>query len=164
MSHSISEIKSQSAIQQVEKAFITRLHNRDVLFLKSEGNAPVAYRLPSGFLEKLKASTKPSVLFPLGKTWMTPGAIEALENSGQSASEFLSRHHQGDWGEVDDFDWRENDSSVNSRCRIFSAYRTGKDVKIWVITEADRSATAVLLPSEYKTKAKGVNTNSPLHS
>ena len=149
MSHSISEIKFVSAVQQVEKAFVAKLHNRDVLFIKSEGNAPVAYRLPSGFLDKLKASTKPSGLFPLGKTLMTPGAIEALEESGQSASEFLSRHHQGDWGDVDDVDWRENDLSIHSRCRIFSTYRTRKDVKIWVITEADRSATTLLLPSEY---------------
>ena len=149
MSHSISEIKSQSAIQQVEKVFIAKLQNRDVMFIKSEGNAPVAYRLPSGFLEKLKASTKPSGLFPLGKTLITRGAMEALQDAEQSASEFLSEHQQGNWGEVDEFDWKENDSSVNSRCRIFSAYRTGKGVKLWVITEADRSATTVLLPEEY---------------
>lgn len=108
MSYANSEIKSQSAVQLVEKAFVAKLRKQDVLFIKSEGNNPIAYRLPSGFLEKLKASTKPSGLFPLGKTLLTRGAMEALQDAEQSASEFLSRHQQGDWGEVDEFDWNEN--------------------------------------------------------
>ncbi|MDQ3221517.1 MAG: hypothetical protein M3Q26_12370 [Acidobacteriota bacterium] len=126
MSYANSEMKSQSAIQQVEKAFVAKLHKQDILFIKSEGNTPIAYRLPNNFLEKLKASTKPSGLFPLGKTLLTRGAMEALQGAEQSASEFLSRHQQGDWGEVDDFDWSENDSSINGRFRILSAYRTSK--------------------------------------
>jgi hypothetical protein len=149
MNFAVSEIKSQSAIQFVEKAFVAKFEKRDVLFIKSEGNAPVAYQLPVGFLEKLKASSEPSGLFPLGRTVITQGALEALEESGQSASEFLKEHQQGNWGEVGEFDWKENDSSVRSGCRILSAYRTITDVRIWIITEADRSATTVLLPSEY---------------
>src|SRR5687768_2655020 len=118
MSYANSEIKSQPAIQQVERAFVAKLHKQDVLFIKSEGNSPVAYRLPSGFLEKLKASAKRGGLFPLGKTLITPGAMEALQDSEHSASEFLSRHQQGDRGDVDAFDWKENDNSINGRFRI----------------------------------------------
>jgi hypothetical protein len=146
---SISEIKSHAIVRDVEHAFVANLDGQDVLFVKAEGNLPVAYGLPSGFLEKLKASTKPSGLFPLGQALLTPGATEALEAAGQPASEFLSRHEQGDWGEVDDFDQKENGLSIYSRCRILSVFHTSKGVKIWVITESDRSATTLLLPSEY---------------
>ena len=88
-------------------------------------------------------------LFPLGQVVATPGALEALEEAGQDAAEFLSRHVSGDWGEVPAEDARENDLSVKQGFRILSAYSLTTDVKIWVITEADRSATTLLLPSEY---------------
>ena len=88
-------------------------------------------------------------LFQLGRTLATPGALEALERSGQDAGEFLSRHQQGDWGDLSEDDKQENDFSVDKRLRIFSAYHTAKGEKLWVITEADRSATTILLPSEY---------------
>lgn len=80
---------------------------------------------------------------------MTPGALEALQESNQRPSEFLDRHQQGDWGEVDTYDWQENDLSLNAGFRILSAYRTKNDVKLWAITEAARSSTTILLPSEY---------------
>jgi hypothetical protein len=79
----------------------------------------------------------------------TPGALEALAAAGQDAIEFLYRHKQGDWGDLSDDDKRENEFSVNRSLRIFSAYHTAKGEKIWVITEADRSSTTILLPSEY---------------
>ena len=87
--------------------------------------------------------------FQLGRMFLTPGAIEALEAAGQDANEFLYRHAQGEWGDLSDEDKRENEFSVDKPLRIFSAYHTAKGEKIWVITEADRSATTVLLPSEY---------------
>lgn len=87
--------------------------------------------------------------FPLGQMLATPGALEALEESGQSAADFLGRHVNGDWGDVDAEDAKENELSVAQGFRILSAYRTTKDVKLWVITEADRSATTILLPDEY---------------
>src|SRR5262245_47125962 len=93
------------------------------------------------------AGVKP--LFPLGQIYMTPGALEALEESEQGASEFLHRHQSGDWGEMSEEDKQENDFSVDKRLRIFSAYRTSKGEKLWVITEADRSVTTILLPGEY---------------
>lgn len=88
-------------------------------------------------------------LFPLGSTYITPGAQDALAQSGQSALAFLSRHVTGDWGDLAEEDKRENDFSVDQYLRIFSAYHTTEGVKVWVITEADRSATTILLPSEY---------------
>lgn len=88
-------------------------------------------------------------LFPLGCLFMTPGAIEALEEAGQSSQEFISRHLRLDKGELCDEDHKENLFSVDKHLRIFSAFKTAKGVKLWCITEADRSATTLLLPSEY---------------
>lgn len=89
------------------------------------------------------------VLFPLGEIYLTIGAQEALEESSQLPNEFLQRHQSGDWGNVCDDDRKENELSVIEGFRILSAYKTSQDVKIWVITEADRSSTTCLLPSEY---------------
>ena len=79
----------------------------------------------------------------------TPGALEALEDAKQSPAEFIVRHCNGDWGEVGKEDAAENEFSVDKDLRILSAYRTNKGVRIWVITEADRSSTTILLPEEY---------------
>jgi len=87
--------------------------------------------------------------FLLGQLVMTRGAIEALAEAGQSPMEFVQRHQSGDWGEVPEEDKRENDFSITHGYRILSAYRTTRDVRIWVLTEADRSATTILLPDEY---------------
>ncbi len=88
-------------------------------------------------------------LFPLGRVVATPGALRALENAGQEPEEFLNRHVYGDWGEVPEEDKRENETSLHHGWRILSAYTTRAGEQIWVITEADRSATTFLLPSEY---------------
>jgi hypothetical protein len=88
--------------------------------------------------------------FALGQTYITPGAEEALMIAGQTAIEFLRRHMSCDWGsELSDDDVQENELSLKEGFRLLSAYRTGKGQKLWIITEADRSATTVLLPSEY---------------
>jgi hypothetical protein len=89
------------------------------------------------------------MLFQLGQIVATPGALRVLEQAGQSPTEFLDRHASGDWGDLDDEDKRENEFSVRNGFRILSAYTTRAGVKIWVITEADRSATTFLLPEEY---------------
>ncbi len=88
-------------------------------------------------------------LFSLGKCVATPGVLAALEEAEQGATMFLSRHVNGDWGECDQEDSAANDRALKDGSRIFSVYRTSKGVKIWVITEADRSSTCILLPSEY---------------
>ena len=94
-------------------------------------------------------TTPAPVRFQLGQLFMTPGAIEALEEAGQSPQEFISRHARLEQGELCDEDHRENLFSVDKALRIFSAYKTAQGVKLWIITEADRSATTLLLPSEY---------------
>jgi hypothetical protein len=88
--------------------------------------------------------------FQLGRVVATPGALEALADAGQSAIEFIQRHQSGDWGEsLSEEDKRENEFSVDKELRIFSAHHTARGVKLWLITEADRSVTTLLLPSEY---------------
>jgi hypothetical protein len=85
----------------------------------------------------------------LGTVLATPGALRALEDAGASAEEFLERHLLGDWGEVSCEDWLENERSIAQGLRILSRYTVAPDVRIWIITEADRSATTILLPEEY---------------
>lgn len=92
--------------------------------------------------------------FPLGQIVATPGALEALAESGQTPEFFLDKHSQGDWGEVCGEDTVLNDLAVMSGERLLSAYKTLKGVRIWVITEATdddgkRAATTILLPSDY---------------
>ena len=87
--------------------------------------------------------------FPLGQVVATPGALRTIAAAGHTPHEFLARHLQGDWGELDDDDRRENERSLEDDCRLLSAYRLRNGTKIWIITEADRSATTVLLPEEY---------------
>lgn len=93
--------------------------------------------------------TENKALFDLGQTYMTIGAREALAESNQLPSEFLARHQSGDWGIVCEDDRKENDLSIRENFRILSSYKTSQDIKIWVITEADRSSTTILLPDEY---------------
>ena len=93
---------------------------------------------------------RPSVTrFALGQTYITPGAEEALMIAGQTAIEFLRRHMSCDWGDLSDEDIQENELSLKKGFRLLSAYQTGKGQKLGIITEADRSATTVLVPAEY---------------
>ena len=87
--------------------------------------------------------------FAIGQIVATPGALEALKNAGQTPDFFLDKHVQGDWGEVCDEDKLANDEALVNGERILSAYRTLRNEKIWVITEADRSSTCLLKPEEY---------------
>ena len=92
--------------------------------------------------------------FCLGQIVGTPDALEAISDSGQIPAFFLDRHAQGDWGEVCHEDWQLNDAALVDGSRILSAYRTLKDVKIWIITDAadddgHRASTCVLLPQNY---------------
>jgi len=101
------------------------------------------------FLRRLEVLNESDVLFPLGQIFLTIGAREALAEAKQLPGEFLARHQKGDWGDVCEDDKRENEVSIREGFRILSAYRTSQDVKLWVITEADRSSATVLLPAEY---------------
>ena len=75
--------------------------------------------------------------------------MAALEKSGQTPLEFLARHVRGEWGELDEEDRRENQLSLKRGFRLLSSYRTHAGDTVWVITEADRSVTTILLPEEY---------------
>lgn len=97
----------------------------------------------------MSTPTPTAPLFKLEQLVMTVGARDALVEAEQNPYEFLQRHASGDWGELCDEDKRENELSVREGFRILSAYRTRKDVRLWVITEADRSSTTILLPEEY---------------
>ena len=88
-------------------------------------------------------------LIPLGRVVATPGALSALETTGENPAEFLHRHERGDWGELDPEDLRANDRALRDETRILSAYRLVDKTRIWIITEADRSSTCILLPEEY---------------
>jgi hypothetical protein len=88
-------------------------------------------------------------LFTLGHVVATPGALAAIEKSGQQPGDFLARHVSGDWGEIDAHDRKENQLSLEQGFRLMSVYSLSTGVKIWVITEADRSSTCILLPEEY---------------
>ena len=90
-----------------------------------------------------------AALFPLGRLVATPGAIDLIGGAGEDLlPELLERHRSGDWGEVSPEDARENELSVRHGFRVLSSYRVaGK--KLWVVTEADRSATTIVLPDEY---------------
>ncbi len=89
-------------------------------------------------------------LFPLGHTVATPGALDACEEANVSPSSLLARHASGDWGEIPPEDARENARSLKYGFRVLSSYPIGEDgQKLWIITEADRSSTCLLLPEEY---------------
>ena len=85
--------------------------------------------------------------FPLGRLVATPNALEHIPNPEIMAA--LQRHLTGDWGDVDEHDREENEFALTRSLRLFSVYRSAKGVKFWIITEADRSATTVLLPEDY---------------
>ena len=83
-------------------------------------------------------------LFELGQIVATPGALKL----GVNFVPYLLKHAKGYWGDLSQEDWQENDLSVRSGFRILSAYKT-EEGRIWIITEADRTATTILLPTEY---------------
>lgn len=95
----------------------------------------------------METNKKP--LFSLGRTLITPGAIEVLENAGISGLELLARHLSGDWGDLCKADKEENELSLKEGFRILSSYTLTTGQRLWVITEADRSATTILRPDEY---------------
>src|ERR1019366_2773799 len=87
--------------------------------------------------------------FQPGQIMATPGALDAFRASGESPLAFLERHLAGDWGELDEHGTRENELSLQHGWRLLSAYTLSTGVKVWCITEADRSVTTFLLPDEY---------------
>ena len=91
----------------------------------------------------------PEALFPLGIIVATPGALAALEEVGLDPRVLLRRHMGGDWGDLDEEDRLLNEQAVHVGTRILSSYTLQDGEQVWVITEADRSGTTLLLPEEY---------------
>ena len=92
---------------------------------------------------------QPLMLSRLGRLCATNGAIRTLTSAAADPIELMARHLAGDWGDLNAADRAANDRALQSGERIISGYRLGNDQKIWIITEADRSATTILLPAEY---------------
>ena len=86
-------------------------------------------------------------LVPLGMTVITPTALARIDQEDVLAA--LRRHAQGDWGLVCKQDWLENEISLREGYRLLSVYEDRSSTKFWIITEADRSVTTILLPSDY---------------
>jgi hypothetical protein len=89
------------------------------------------------------------MIFELGNLTITPAAQAALVESGEQPSHFIKLHSWLDRGELDDNDYRANQEAVRGFERIFSVYKTSLGVRLYVITEADRSVTTILLPEDY---------------
>jgi len=87
--------------------------------------------------------------FEIGQIVATPGALAALKKAGQQPGEFLTRHVRREWGDLPDEDRRENEYSLEHGFRLLSAYKTNAGDRLWIIREADRSVTTLLLPEEY---------------
>lgn len=91
----------------------------------------------------------PKPLFALGQVVATPGALSAMTELDTVPLDLIHRHVTGDWGDLGAEDQQQNLLAIRSSVRIFSSYKIGASVKIWIITEADRSSTTLLLPDEY---------------
>jgi hypothetical protein len=87
-------------------------------------------------------------LFNLGRVVATPGVLEALERLNVNPLLLIGRHVSGDFGDLSDDDQQANVRALQEGSRVFSAYEIAGE-RIWVITEADRSSTCILLPHEY---------------
>lgn len=85
--------------------------------------------------------------FPLGRLVITVNAKNRLHPEDVPIA--LGRHAKCDWGEVCDADRRENDFSLDQKLRLLSVYLDRNQMRFWIITEADRSATTILLPEDY---------------
>ncbi len=94
-----------------------------------------------------------TALFGLGRVVITPCALDTLTDAGVAPRKLVVRHISGDWGELDEHDRRVNETALKTGRRLLSSYPFGSEggptSKVWVITEADRSATTILLPEEY---------------
>jgi hypothetical protein len=89
----------------------------------------------------------PMAKFRLGQIVSTPNALSQLTQGDILTG--IQRHQAGDWGEVDAHDRAANDRALRDDTRLFSVYRSAAGIRFWIITEADRSSTTILLPEDY---------------
>jgi len=85
--------------------------------------------------------------FPLGNSVIMPNALGQLTPADIQRG--LQRHQAGDWGDLGEEDWQENDNALRTGLRLLSSYRSASGVTFWIITESDRSATTILMPDDY---------------
>ena len=95
----------------------------------------------------MSASKLPVVVFRLGQLVSTPNALRQLQQPDILTA--LQRHQAGDWGDVDDHDRQANDQALTDGTRLLSVYHTAAGIKFWIITEADRSVSTVLMQENY---------------
>jgi hypothetical protein len=106
--------------------------------------------MQSGRPSKAIAMMKTQILFvatfPLARVEATHRALAVLSPGDVVGG--IARHLMGDWGELDEFEWKTTDEAAEYGCRLVSRYRTAEGVCFWIITEADRSVTRIQLPNE----------------
>jgi hypothetical protein len=108
-----------------------------------------AQATPEHYKDTPMATKDNGLLFPLGQIVATPGALSAFEEAEEEPLDYLCRHGLGDWEECGAEDMARNHEALTQDLRIFSVYTLSTGVKIWLITEHNRSYTTILLPSEY---------------
>ena len=97
----------------------------------------------------MSTCTKDGPRFPIGKPVITPAAQAALEAAGMPGVLLLARHLHGDWGDLSKEDQLQNEVALLLGMRLLSSYALPDGRKVWIITEADRSVTTILLPDDY---------------
>jgi len=95
----------------------------------------------------MNTRTIPVAIFRLGRIVSTPNALQSLTR--EDIFKGIQRHQAGDWGDLKAPDWEANDRALTQNGRIVSAYNAQSGTRFWIITEADRSVTTVLLPEDY---------------
>ena len=85
---------------------------------------------------------------PLGRVMATPGALKLLSDIEENPFGYITRHAAGDWGNLCAFDRHQNEIALRDSYRVLSSYDVPAG-RVWIITEADRSVTTILLPEEY---------------
>ncbi|EXF95914.1 hypothetical protein HK44_021375 [Pseudomonas fluorescens HK44] len=98
---------------------------------------------------RITDSHRRGLLFPIGALIFSEGIDGLIRQGRLDPIPFFQRHTRGDWGDVSDHKWQENNAALKSSARLDSFYVVTRDLKICVFTEADRSATHIVLPSEY---------------
>ncbi|MDE0853928.1 MAG: hypothetical protein OSA97_05860 [Nevskia sp.] len=100
--------------------------------------------------EVLLISLIPNPRFPTGELVVTSGVDALIQQGRLNPGEYLRRHLNGDWGDLDEPDRLQNDTALEfGEDRLFSSYHIAPGLTLWIITERDRSVTTLLLPSEY---------------
>jgi|SRR5450830_39107 len=100
-------------------------------------------------MKPIDVSVSSRPLFPLGQIAATPNALRALIEHRVPPLSLLQRHQTGDWGVLDPTDRHQNHFAIRAGLRILSSYPLDNIHKIWIITEADRASTTILLSDEY---------------